>query len=224
MKKQDRSDEPLRRIKPMLAKLAGEPFDDPEWLFEVKFDGYRALAGIDGKGKIDLYSRNFISFNTRYVSIVEELKRIRHRAILDGEIVIEDANGISRFQLLQNYQSTGKGTLKYYAFDLLHLDGKSTRSLPLSDRKELLQLLLKRSGCKHILFSKHVAKAGKKFYALAQKKKLEGIIAKHASSLYQAGKRTGEWKKVKITLEQEAVIAGITEPQGARKNFGSLIL
>jgi len=224
MKKQDLKEEPLRRTKPMLAQLAAEAFDDPDWIFEVKFDGYRALAGIDGKGNIDLYSRNFISFNNRYVSVVDDLKRIRHRAILDGEIVIEDTKGISRFQLLQNYQRTGKGTLKYFVFDLLHLDGKSTRSLPLSDRKELLQLLLKRSGCKHSIFSKHIAKAGKKFYALAQKRKLEGIIAKHASSHYEAAKRTGEWKKVKITLEQEAVTAGITEPQGARKNFGSLIL
>src|SRR3954470_16893237 len=108
--------EPLQRLKPMLAELVDEPFDDPDWVFEVKFDGYRAVAAIDNKGNIDLYSRNFISFNDRYRSIVKELKKIKHQVILDGEVLIENEKGISSFQLLQNYLRAGEGILKYYVF------------------------------------------------------------------------------------------------------------
>jgi bifunctional non-homologous end joining protein LigD len=216
--------ERLQRLKPMLAELVETPFDDKNWIFEVKFDGYRALAMLEGKGDVDLYSRNFISFNTRFSPLVKELSKIRHRVLLDGEVVIEDKKGISRFQLLQNYQRTGEGTIRYYVFDILHLDGRSTRDLPLKDRKELLELLFAKSKVKNIIFSEHAENNGKKFYGLAKRKGLEGIIAKDSGSFYHAGKRTGDWKKIKITQEQEAIICGITEPQGARKHFGSLIL
>jgi bifunctional non-homologous end joining protein LigD len=127
--------EPLKKLKPMLAELVAEPFDDSEWLFEVKFDGYRALAVIDKNQSVELYSRNFISFNTRYAPIVKELQKIRYETLLDGEIVIENEKGVSSFQLLQNYLRSGKGVLKYYIFDILHLEGYSTRDLPLKNRK-----------------------------------------------------------------------------------------
>ena len=208
----------------MLAELIEAPFDDKDWVFEVKFDGYRALAALDGKGNVDLYSRNFISFNRRFGQITKELSKIRHQALLDGEVVIEDKKGVSSFQLLQNYRHTRQGSLKYYVFDLLHLDGNSTRDLPLKDRKELLVLLLEKSKTTNILYSGHIEANGKKFYKLARKRKLEGIMAKDAASIYHPDKRSDNWKKIKITLEQEAVIAGITEPHGARKHFGSLIL
>jgi len=224
MKRQLQKKERLQRIKPMLAELVKEPFDDKDWVFEVKFDGYRALSKLNGKGSVDLYSRNFISFNDRFTSLAKELTKIRHQVLLDGEVVIEDKKGNSSFQLLQNYQKTGQGTLKYYVFDLLHLDGNSTRGLPLKDRKELLKLLLRKSKLKNIFYSVHRDKHGRRFFTFAKKKKLEGIIAKNKSSLYHAGKRTGDWKKIKITYEQEAIICGITGPQGARKYFGSLIL
>src|SRR5687768_15337644 len=107
------------RLKPMLAVLGDEPFDDPEWVYEIKFDGYRALAAISEDGNVDLYSRNLLSFNATYPSLIPELQKIPHAALLDGEIVIEDAHGISNFQLLQNYQRTGEGYPKYYVFDLL---------------------------------------------------------------------------------------------------------
>lgn len=224
MKKQDQIKEELQRLKPMLAELVEAPFDDEDWVFEVKYDGYRVLAGIDKNKNVDLYSRNFIPFNERFAPIAKELKKIRHEVLLDGEVVIEDEHGVSNFQLLQNYQKTGEGTLKYYVFDILHLDGNSTRDLPLLDRKELLELLLKKIKVKNIFYSEHVKKEGVKLYRLAKKRKLEGIIAKHASSMYHVSKRTGDWKKVKISHVQEAVIAGITSPKGGRKNFGSLIL
>lgn len=216
--------ESLKRIKPMLAQLVDGPFDDKDWVFEIKFDGYRTLAGIIAKGVVDLYSRNFISFNEKFAPVAKALKKFGHQVILDGEVVVENEKGVSSFQLLQNYQKTGIGTLKYYVFDLLHLDGKSTRNLPLSDRKELLQLLLKKSKAKNIFYSSHITKTGKKLFALARKRHLEGIIAKDTASTYSLGKRSGDWKKIKISHEQEAVIAGITEAQGGRKHFGSLIL
>jgi len=222
-KAEPKKKEQLERIKPMLAELVEEPFDHENWVFEVKYDGYRALAGIDDNG-VDLYSRNFLSFNERYGPIVQELKKIHHQALLDGEIVIEDEKGVSRFQLLQNYLSSGKGTLKYYVFDLLDLDGNNTRDLPLKDRKELLQMLLKKSKLKNIVYSEHIETNGKKFFELAEKRKLEGIIAKDLHSIYHPGKRSSDWKKIKITQEQEAVIAGISAPQGGRKHFGALIL
>jgi bifunctional non-homologous end joining protein LigD len=190
----------------------------------VKFDGYRALAVIDGNGNVDLYSRNFISFNSRYGPIVKELKKIKNKVLLDGEVVVENDKGVSSFQLLQNYLRSGDGLLKYYVFDILHLDDSSTRDLSLADRKELLRNLLEKSKAKNIFYSDHIVGQGKKFFELAKKNKLEGIIAKDLHSAYHVGKRTGDWKKIKITLEQEAIIVGITEPGGGRKHFGSLVL
>jgi bifunctional non-homologous end joining protein LigD len=216
--------ESVVRIKPMLAELADKPFNDPEWIFEIKFDGYRAIAGIKRNGPVDLYSRNFISFNEKFAPIATELKKFWHDAILDGEVIVTDKRGVSSFQLLQNYQKTGVGELKYYVFDILHLDGVSTRSMPLEERKNLLATLLSKKKLKNVFYSDHVIGDGKKFFKLAEKMQLEGIVAKNLHSLYHPGKRTGDWMKIKITKEQEAVIAGITAPAGGRKYFGSLVL
>src|ERR1044071_5667831 len=123
-------------VKPMLAEIGEGPFNDENWLFEIKFDGYRALAAIDGDGNVDLYSRNFLSFNTAYQPIVDELQKISHSCLLDGEVAVLDEKGRSHFQLLQNYQKTGSGNLKYYVFDLLNLDGKDITGLQLLQRKE----------------------------------------------------------------------------------------
>src|SRR5439155_15476348 len=111
---------PIQKIRPMMAELVAKPFDDPDWIFEIKYDGYRAMALIND-GKVDLYSRNMLTF-TKYTSITDELKKIDRTVLLDGEVVVEDEHGVSHFQLLQNYQKTGKGPLKYYVFDLLYLD------------------------------------------------------------------------------------------------------
>jgi bifunctional non-homologous end joining protein LigD len=173
---------------------------------------------------VELYSRNEIAFTTTYKTLVEELKKIKHEAVLDGEIVIEDKSGRSHFQLLQNYQRTRKGTIKYYVFDLLNLDGHDTRQLPLLERKELLNLLLSGQKLKNIFYSDHIETKGISFFNKAVKKKLEGIIAKDGNSVYRTGKRSSEWQKIKITQEEEAVIIGITEPRGSRKNFGALLL
>src|SRR5205085_3579350 len=122
--------------------------------------------------------------NERFAPVAQELKKFYHDAILDGEVVVMDKKGVSSFQLLQNYQRTGKGELKYYVFDILHLDGMSTRGLTLEERKNLLATLLSKKKLKNVFFSDHIIKDGKKFFKLAQKMKLEGIIAKNLESAY----------------------------------------
>jgi len=211
-------------VKPMAAELADEPFDDKDWVFEMKYDGYRALASLDGNGNVLLYSRNLLSFNNAYPEIVNELEKINYEALLDGEIVIEDEKGRSHFQLLQNYKATGKGPLKYYVFDLLRLNGEDTMRLTLLQRKELLRELIRKFSFTNVFYSDHIAEKGKAFFSAAVKNKLEGIMAKNAESTYIPGKRTRSWLKIKIAHQQEAVIAGITEPKGARTLFGSLLL
>jgi bifunctional non-homologous end joining protein LigD len=208
----------------MLAKVKAEPFDDKNWIFETKYDGYRAMALCDGKGEVELYSRNLLSFNEAYAPIAKALSKMDHPCLLDGEVVVEDGYGRSHFQLLQNYQRHGKGNLKYYVFDLLSLDENDLTEISLLQRKELLRLLLKHAGLKNIFFSEHVAEKGIAFFKQAAKHKLEGIMAKKADSLYYPDTRTNEWLKVRIVNHMEAVIAGFTAPAGSREYFGSLLL
>jgi bifunctional non-homologous end joining protein LigD len=213
----------------MLATLIDEPFDRHGWLFELKWDGFRAIAEID-HGKVKLYSRNQESFVTRFSSIVKELGGLDVQAVLDGEIVAVDAEGISRFQLLQNYQKTGRGTLRYYVFDLLWLNGRDLRDRPLKERKLKLRSILaprssaQRRGGGSVRFSEHVETHGKAYFRAAAEVGMEGIIAKDASSIYLEGKRSRAWLKIKAHQSQEAVIAGYTRPQGLRQYFGALVL
>jgi bifunctional non-homologous end joining protein LigD len=208
----------------MLAKIGDKPFDNDEWIFETKYDGYRALALCDGRGGVKLYSRNLLSFNDKYPDIVSSLSHIKHACLLDGEVVIEDKKGRSQFQLLQNYMRSGEGSLTYYVFDLLQLDGEDTTGLELIKRKELLNLLLSKTKLKNVFYSSHIKANGIKFYKEAVKKGWEGIIAKRADSFYETDRRSGEWLKLKIVKQQEAIIAGFTAPQGSRKHFGALLL
>jgi bifunctional non-homologous end joining protein LigD len=210
-----------RGIKPMLATVIKEPFDDPAWIFEVKWDGYRALAEIRD-GVVSLYSRNGISFNKKFSPIVESLRKSGFDAVMDGEIVVVDDQGRSDFQKLQHYQDPGSGPLIYYVFDLLYFQGHDLTGLPLLRRKELLKKVLPSSP--KIRFSDHVAQEGILFYQVSRDKGLEGIIAKHSQSVYETGKRSRQWLKVKTRPTQEGVIAGFTEPGGGRKYFGALVL
>jgi bifunctional non-homologous end joining protein LigD len=211
-------------IKPMMAKLIDKPFDDKDWLFEMKYDGYRTLAICDGSGNTHLYSRNLLSFNEKFAPIADELSSMQYPCLLDGEVVVEDEKGISDFQLLQNYQSTKKGKIKYYVFDLLSLNEEDTTHLPLLDRKQLLATLLKKHKFKNIFYSDDVKEKGIQLFKKAQKNTWEGIIGKRLDSGYQPDKRSGDWVKIKIVNEQEAIIIGITEPRGSREAFGSLLL
>jgi bifunctional non-homologous end joining protein LigD len=210
-----------RNIKPMLTTLVEEPFDDPDWIFEVKWDGYRAIAVMQG-GTFSLYSRNLISLNQKFSPIVDSLREFKFEAILDGEIVVVDDRGHAVFQMLQDYNKTGRGHLVYYVFDLLYFEGHDLTGLPLLQRKDLLKKVLPSSS--RIKFSDHVVKDGVLFFKVIKQKGLEGMIAKHTQSAYQMGKRSRRWLKVKTHLTQEAVIAGFTEPSGRRKYFGALVL
>ena len=204
----------------MLATLVKEPFDDKGWIFEIKLDGYRALAY---KNKnVELISRNAKKF-THFSQIVEDLKKVPGDFVLDGEIVILDAQGRSEFQLLQNYQTTKKGEPIYYVFDILSLNGKDLTQLPLIERKKILEKLLSKKKYTSIRYADHIEEKGKTFFRLAKQKGLEGIMAKKMDSSYQQ-KRSKDWLKIKTTLRQEVVIAGFTEPQGSRKYFGSLVM
>ncbi len=208
-------------IKPMLATLVREPFNHPDWLFEVKWDGYRAIAEIRD-GQVSLYSRNQISLNKKFFPITEALQKLRFEAVLDGEIIVVDDQGRSDFQMLQNYQKSGRGHLVYYIFDLLFFNGHELTNLALVRRKDLLKKVL--PADQHLKFSDHVWKEGVLFFQVVKEKGLEGIVAKHSHSTYRTGRRSRQWLKIKTHLTQEGVIAGFTEPQGGRKYFGSLVL
>jgi bifunctional non-homologous end joining protein LigD len=210
-----------RNIKPMLTTLIEKPFDDPDWIFEVKWDGYRAITVIQGEA-ISLNSRNLISLNRKFSPIVDSLREFKFEAILDGEIVVVDDRGHADFQMLQDYNKTGGGHLVYYVFDLLYFKGHDLTGLPLLRRKELLKKVLPLSP--RLKFSDHIVKDGVLFFSVIKQKGLEGMVAKHAQSAYQIGKRSRQWLKVKTHLTQEAVIAGFTEPTGRRKYFGALVL
>ncbi len=208
-------------IKPMLAKEIDKPFSDKEWVYEIKWDGYRAIAEVNKK-KVELYSRNGNSFNASYPMVVEALQELKINAILDGEIVVLDEKGHPSFQLLQYYGSNSNNPIVYRVFDLLEMNGKNTCGLTLLERKELLEELLPKSNV--VLYSEHIAEKGKEFFEVSLQNDLEGIMAKKAGSLYSPGVRTNEWLKIKNHKTQEAIICGFTEPRESRKHFGALIL
>lgn len=207
-------------IRPMLAVLGEEPFDGEEWIFEIKWDGYRAIA--DLTGGLQFYSRNGLSFLGRYPLIEEGLEKQQYEMIVDGEIVAYNKNDKPDFQTLQHFADNPEATIIYHVFDLLFLNGHSTETLPLYQRKELLKEALIETP--HVKFCDHVEAKGKEFYKAIQKADLEGVMAKRKSSLYSEGIRTSEWVKIKNHNIDEAIIAGYTEPRGSRKYFGALIL
>ncbi|MCD6012210.1 MAG: ligase [Flavipsychrobacter sp.] len=207
-------------IVPMTAKLHDEPFNSPEWIFEIKWDGYRAIAET-GKNR-RLYSRNGLSFEEHFPIIYDELKKIKKNVVIDGEIVALDSKGRPQFQLIQQYAQTHDVPLCYYVFDCLYINGKSVKDKPLLERKQLLKELLPESDL--ILYCDHIEQQGKKFFAAVGKKGLEGMIAKRADSIYRENFRSSEWLKVKHVLTEEAVIAGYTQSRGSRKYFGALVL
>lgn len=204
----------------MLATLTDKPFDDPDWIFETKWDGFRAMAKA-APGHASLYSRNLIDISKKYPSICRALAAIKHDAVLDGELVALDAQGRSRFQLLQNAERE-PARLLYCVFDLLYLDGKDLRGRPLLERKATLEGILPKSPLLH--YSAHVAGEGLKAFNRAKRLGEEGVMAKLATSRYHSGQRTRDWLKVKASQEQEVVIVGFTAPRRSRKYFGSLVL
>jgi len=205
----------------MLASETENSFDDKGWLFEIKWDGYRAIAE-KNDDEILLYSRNGLNFLHTYPVVVNQLNNITEDVIIDGEIVVFNDNGNPDFQLLQHYSENQDRPIQYYVFDLIKLNGHDTISLSLLERKELLQKIIPENEV--IKYSDHILEHGKSFFSVSKEKNLEGIIAKKITSRYYPGKRTTEWLKIKHHLTREAIIAGYTQPSGGRKYFGALIL
>jgi bifunctional non-homologous end joining protein LigD len=204
----------------MLATLVAEPFDDPQWLFEIKWDGYRALCTIEEK-KFSLVSRNGLDMLRRFPDLKELADAFASvPVVVDGEIVSLDAKGRSEFQRLQDFQRRPVG-LTYAAFDLLYADGTDLRSTPLEERKALLERLIRDDSI--VLYSKHVLGRGEALFKRACDEKLEGIIGKKRDSSYQE-RRSRDWVKIKTGHEQEFVVGGWTEPKGSRRGFGALLL
>jgi bifunctional non-homologous end joining protein LigD len=208
-------------IKPMLAQPHDKPFDDKAWVFEIKWDGYRAIAEIRKK-EIKFYSRNGLIFSSLYPSIVEELNKMKDDIVLDGEIVALDDKGKPSFQNLQNHADHPDSPLVYYVFDCLSYKGKDITRLPLLERKEILKKVIPESNI--LKYADHVDAQGKEFFESVVKMGLEGMIAKRADGKYLKGKRGVDWLKVKNHNTQEAIIAGFTAPRGSRSHFGALIL
>jgi bifunctional non-homologous end joining protein LigD len=210
-------------VEPMGATLSKrQAFDDPEWIFELKWDGYRAVAEITKDTQL-LYSRNGQTFDKAYPYIFEALKSIKKRAIIDGEIVALDEHGKPNFQLLQNYGNNKRVPLQYYVFDCLELDGKDLTGEPLIKRKAVLKKLLPAKS-KDIVYCDHIEEDGIAFFREVKKMHLEGMIAKRKNSIYRPGSRSQDWLKIKNIQGQEVIIVGFTPPKGSRKHFGALVL
>ena len=206
-----------KALQPMLATLVDVPFDGRDWVFESKWDGFRIVAAID-KRSVTLYSRNGLIVSDNYMPIAKALEKVRSDAVIDGELVVIDEHGISRFQLLQNALNTA-ANLRYCVFDVMFMDGKDLRGLPLLERKERLRALLPKDPL--LIYSEHLPEHGKRYFREAQKAGLEGIIAKRAQSRYLSGARSRDWLKVKTARRQEAVVVGFTAPRRTRPYFGA---
>ncbi|MDB5135571.1 MAG: ligD [Mucilaginibacter sp.] len=209
-------------IKPMKATLVDEPFDEPGWLFEVKWDGYRAIANLSKKKGVQLISRNNLPFE-KYYPINDALKKWDMDAVIDGELLVLNDKGISDFGAMQNWRSEADGNLVFYIFDILWYEGKNLMGLPLSERQAILQRILPTEN-EHIRQSKVFDASGIEFFQAAERMGLEGIIAKKADSVYTSDLRSKEWLKIKVQKRQEVVIAGFTKNEGTGKSFSALVL
>jgi bifunctional non-homologous end joining protein LigD len=218
-------------IRPMLATPTEHPFDSPEWLFEIKWDGYRAVAFIHN-GKAQLVSRNQNDLTGQYPELVTLPKFVNAKnAVLDGEVVALDEEGRPSFSLMQQrtgFRARGHRTapkaginIVYQAFDLLYADGYDLRRVKLEDRKQALSSLL--NAGELVRFSDHYPVSGKALFEIARERGLEGIVAKRRNSCYEE-RRSSEWLKIKITRRIECVIGGYTDPEGSRPYFGSILL
>lgn len=208
-------------ISPMSATLSDEPaFDDPKWLFEIKWDGYRAVAEIKGENT-RLYSRNGLSFAKAYPKVFNELIRLKLDAIIDGEIVVF-RDGLPSFQAIQNYKSTQNLPIQFIVFDCLQFNGKDLTKMKLIERKEILKDFLPESDI--IKYCDHLEEEGVALFEQATQMMLEGIIAKRMDSKYFPDKRSKEWLKIKNVNVDDFKIVGWTDPKASRQYFGALLL
>jgi bifunctional non-homologous end joining protein LigD len=212
-------------VSPMKCRLVKTPPKEDEWIYEIKFDGFRALA-VKRDGETELLSRSEKNLTPRFPEIADAFRALPCRdGIFDGEIVALDKQGRSSFQLLQmaNMPGQPRAPLCFYTFDLLNLDGIDLTNFPLSKRKEILQALIQPAH-EPIRFSADIRGDPEKLLDEIRKRGLEGIVAKRLDTKYEAGQRTGSWQKIKIINEQEFVIGGYTAPKGSRDFFGAILV
>src|SRR3954447_7914840 len=209
------------RIEPMLATLASKPFSDPDWLFEIKWDGFRLQAVVD-HGKVKTLTRNLNDGAAYFPRLLEPARWIEaEQAIVDGEVVALDEEGRPDFSLLQTKLGDKSATgLVFQAFDLLYHDGRSLLDVPLEDRKRLLKSVLREHP--RVRFAAHVEADGVAFFEAAKQLGVEGMVAKLRRSRYEPGRRSNAWLKIKIRPEQELVVGGWTAGQGNAKDLGAL--
>jgi bifunctional non-homologous end joining protein LigD len=213
-----------RFIEPMKAKLVENPPSAGDWIYELKFDGIRLIVVKDGQ-KVSLLSRNQNDLSARYPEIVDAVKNLAaEQCVIDGEVVALDEEGRSSFQLLQAREMEGrKSPVYFYAFDLLQFDGKTLVSLPLETRKTVLERLCA-DAADPIRYSGAIGGNANELLKEVRRRGLEGIIGKLRNSVYESGRRSGAWIKLKCVDEQEFVIGGYTPPQGSRKHFGAVLV
>ena len=212
-----------QKVKPMLATRVDKPFDKPNWIYEIKWDGYRAVAYVR-KGKVEILSRNNLSFTGKFTPVTVALASMEADLVLDGEIVALNEKGNPDFQALQGYLKHGEqARLKYMVFDLLWYKGKSYTDLPLVERKTILQAILP-AGNDLLQYSDHVTGQGTAFFKAALENGLEGVMAKDGESSYALNHRSSSWLKIKNEQFTEAIICGFTQPRNSRKHFGAVVL
>jgi bifunctional non-homologous end joining protein LigD len=213
-----------RFVEPMKAKLVEKTPATGDWIYELKFDGIRLLA-VKADKQVSLLSRNQNELGARFPEIVEAIKNLSaSECVIDGEVVALDGEGRSSFQRLQAREMEGRRSLVYfYAFDLLQLDGKSLIGLPLEARKSVLEELCTDAG-DPIRYSGAIGGDAKRLLEEVKRRGLEGIIGKQRNSVYERGRRSGAWIKLKCVEQQEFVIGGYTPPQGARRHFGAILV
>ncbi|HJP88883.1 MAG TPA: DNA ligase D [Candidatus Limnocylindrales bacterium] len=210
-------------IEPMAATLTGNGFRDDDWLFEIKWDGYRVEAVVSN-GTAKVFTRNGNDAETYFPKLLTKATWIDAKeAIVDGEVVAIGEDGRPDFSLLQEGTGGKSGRFVYQAFDLLHLDGRSLLKVPLESRKQLLKSVL-RAEDRRVRFADHVVGEGLAFLEAAKAQELEGMIAKHRRSIYEPGRRTRTWLKIKIRPEQELVVGGWTPGEGAAKDLGAVVV
>ncbi|MBV8585503.1 MAG: non-homologous end-joining DNA ligase [Verrucomicrobia bacterium] len=208
----------------MLPTLIKEPFDSPDWIFEPKLDGYRAIAVVDSTGNARIWSRNHLPLESKFPTVGQSVNKLNlSSTILDGEVVALDSNGIPRFQLLQRWQKRPTAPLVYYLFDVLWSEGNDYTSQNVLKRRERLAQII--SPVDGIQVGTWVPTRGQDLFSVAKEKGLEGIVAKRIASTYQPGQRTKDWLKIKSRSQQEFVVGGFTEGKGSRqRTFGALLL
>jgi bifunctional non-homologous end joining protein LigD len=217
-----------RDVKPMLTTLIDEPFDDERWLFELKWDGYRAIGVIE-PGAVSLTSRNGKDLTHQFREMEDLAGAFRSLpVVVDGELCVLDKDGRPDFQALQarekpipGHKRAKPSPVTYVVFDLIYADGRDLRDQPLEERKRRLESLIVPE--RNVMYSKHVLTHGKQLFALAERRGLEGIVGKVRASKYRSV-RSREWVKVKAKRRQEFVIGGWTEPRGSREGFGALLV